>query len=314
MMKIVVLDGYALNPGDLSWDELRKLGNVEIYERTPKELITERAGGAEIIMTNKTVLTSKIIKKLTSLKYIGVLATGVNVVDLEAASERGVIVTNVPAYSTMSVAQHVFALILEYYNYTGTLSEEVKAGKWSGNADFCFWDKQLTELAGKTIGIIGFGRIGKAVAGIADAFGMKVVISSKRKAPGYKNYSVEELLNKSDIVTLHCPLTEETRGLINADRLKQMKSTALLVNTSRGPVVVEEDLADALNKDIIAGAALDVLSEEPPRPDNPLLTAKNCIITPHIAWATFEARQRLMKISVENLKGFLNGKPVNVVN
>lgn len=313
-MKIVVLDGYALNPGDLSWDELRKFGDVEIYDRTPADLVAERARGADILLTNKTVLTSGIIEKLVSLKYIGVLATGFNVVDIVAASAKGVIVTNVPAYSTMSVAQLVFALILEYYNYTGTLSEEVKAGKWSGNADFCFWDKQLTELAGKTIGIIGFGRIGKAVAGIAGAFGMKVIVSSKGKTAGYKNYAIEDLLKKSDIVTLHCPLTEETRGLINAERLKLMKSTALLVNTSRGPVVVEEDLADALNKGIIAGAALDVLSEEPPRPGNPLLKAENCIITPHVAWATFEARSRLMKIAVNNVRSFLEGRPVNVVN
>ena len=313
-MKIVVLDGYALNPGDLSWDELKSLGEVEVYDRTPDNMITERAADAEIILTNKNLMMANVIEKLPRLKYIGVLATGYNVVDTEAAKRRGIIVTNVPAYSTASVAQHTFALILEFYNYPGKFSDEVREGRWSRNLDFCYWDKQLIELAGKTIGIVGFGRIGKAVARVAEALEMNVIVSEVTDVEGYENYPLDELLKRSDIVTLHCPLTPETKGIINRGRLRLMKPSALLVNCARGQLIVEQDLADALNEGRIAGAALDVLSEEPPSPDNPLLKAKNCIITPHVAWATLEARQRLMKIAVNNVRSFMEGKPVNVVN
>jgi len=314
MMKVVVLDGYALNPGDLSWDELKSLGEVQIYDRTPDDMVIERAADADIILTNKILLLSDTLEKLPRLKYIGVLATGYNVVDTEAARRKGIIVTNIPAYSTASVAQHTFALILEFYNYPGKFSEEVREGRWSRNPDFCYWDKQLTELAGRTIGIVGFGRIGRAVARIAEAMEMKVIVSEVTEVEGYRNYTLDELLSRSDIVTLHCPLIPATKGMINRERLRLMKPTALLVNCARGQLIVEQDLADALNEGRIAGAALDVLSEEPPRPDNPLLTAKNCIITPHVAWATFEARQRLMKIAVDNVRSFLAGNPVNVVN
>jgi len=313
-MKIVVLDGYALNPGDISWDELKSLGEVEVYDRTPDNMITERAADAEIILTNKNLMMANVIEKLPRLKYIGVLATGYNVVDTEAAKRRGIIVTNVPAYSTASVAQHTFALILEFYNYPGKFSDEVREGRWSRNLDFCYWDKQLIELAGKTIGIVGFGRIGKAVARVAEALEMNVIVSEVTDVEGYENYPLDELLKRSDIVTLHCPLTPETKGIINRGRLRLMKPSALLVNCARGQLIVEQDLADALNEGRIAGAALDVLSEEPPSPDNPLLKAKNCIITPHVAWATLEARQRLMKIAVDNVRCFLEGKLVNVVN
>ncbi|HPM87452.1 MAG TPA: D-2-hydroxyacid dehydrogenase [Bacteroidales bacterium] len=313
-MKIVVLDGYALNPGDLSWDELKTLGEVEIYDRTTPSETVKRASGRQILLTNKTLLMSEELDRLPDVKYIGVLATGYNVVDTEAAKQKGIIVTNVPAYGTMSVAQHVFALIFEFSNYAGCLSEGVRSGRWSNSIDFCYWDKPLAELAGLTIGIIGFGRIGRAVAGIAEALGMKVIISERNKVPGYENHSVEELLKQSDIVSLHCPLTPETKGIINSVRLKLMKSSALLVNTARGPLVVEKDLANALNDGRIAGAALDVLSVEPPPSDNPLLSAKNCIITPHVAWASFSARKRLMDIAVSNVRQYLSGNPVNVVN
>jgi len=313
-MKIVVLDGYALNPGDLSWDELKSLGEVKIYDRTHDDMVIDRAADADIILTNKILMLSDTIERLPRLKYIGVLATGYNVVDTEAARRRGIIVTNIPAYSTASVAQHTFALILEFYNYPGKFSEEVREGRWCRNPDFCYWDKPLTELAGRTIGIVGFGRIGRAVARIAEAMEMKVIVSEVTEVAGYENCTLDELLRRSDIVTLHCPLTPETKGMINGAKLKLMKPTALLVNCARGQLIVEQDLADALNEGRIAGAALDVLSEEPPRPDNPLLRARNCIITPHVAWATFEARQRLMKIAVDNVRSFLAGNPVNVVN
>ncbi len=313
-MKIVVLDGFTLNPGDLSWDELRALGEVEIYDSTPGNETVSRAKNAEIVLTNKTLLMAPEIKKLPELRYIGVLATGYNVVDIDAAKKRDIVVTNVPAYSTMSVAQHVFALILEFFSYAGKFAQEVRDGRWISSTDFCFWDKPLTELAGKTIGIIGFGRIGRAVARIAEAMGMNVIVNEVVEVSGYENYPLEELLRLSDIITLHCPLTPETKGMINRKRFNLMKRTALLVNTARGQLVVEDDLASALNEGIIAGAALDVLSVEPPESDNPLLKAKNCIITPHIAWATFEARERLMKIATDNVRSFIAGKPVNVVN
>ncbi len=313
-MKIVVLDGFALNPGDLSWDDLKDMGEVKIYDRTAPSDTIERASGAQILLTNKTLLMAEELYQLPDLKYIGVLATGYNVVDTEAAKQKGIIVTNVPAYGTMSVAQHVFALVLEFFNGVGLLSDGVRKGRWSRSIDFCYWDKPLTELAGLTIGIVGFGRIGKAVATIAEAFGMRVIVSDPSSASDYESVPLNELFIHSDIVTLHCPLTPETKGMINAEMLRLMKSSALLVNTARGPLVVEGDLADALNEGRIAGAALDVLSVEPPPSDNPLLSAKNCIITPHVAWATFEARKRLIEIAMENIKMYLEGTPVNIVN
>jgi glycerate dehydrogenase len=313
-MKIVVLDGYGLNPGDLSWEELNSLGEVEIYDRTPAAETVKRASGAEIILTNKTMLMADTIGKLPDLKYIGVLATGYNVVDLESTRRKGIFVTNVPAYSTMSVAQHVFALILEFFNGTASLSEGVRKGRWSRNIDFCYWDRTLTELDGLNMGIVGFGKIGRAVARIGEVFGLKVIVHTRSRVNDYENCSLDELLKTSDIVTLHCPLTPQTRGMINAGRLGMMKPSALLVNTARGPLVIEQDLAEALNKGIIAGACLDVLSQEPPPEDNPLLSARNCIITPHIAWATLSARKRLMDIAVSNIREYLAGNPVNVVN
>ena len=313
-MKIVVLDGYTLNPGDLSWNSLKEIGNVEIFDRTPVDKVIDRATGAGMILTNKTILSAEIIEKLPDLKYIGVLATGYNVVDLNAAKAKGIVITNIPDYSTRSVAQHVFALILDFFSGIGSLSQGVRNGRWSSSLDFSYWDKPLTELAGLTIGIIGFGRIGKAVTGIAEAMGMRVIVSDITETPGYENLSIDDLLKRSDIITLHCPLTPETQGIINADRLKMMKPAALLVNTARGPLVAEIDLAEALNDGIIAGAALDVLSVEPPSASNPLLRAKNCIITPHVAWATYSARKRLLEIAVDNVKSFLNGQLINVVN
>jgi len=290
------------------------MGEVEIYDRTHPSDTIKRASGCEILLTNKTLLMAEELKQLPDLKYIGVLATGYNVVDNEAAKQKGIIVTNVPAYSTMSVAQHVFALVLEFFNGVGLLTDGVRNGRWSSSIDFCYWDKPLTEIDGLTIGIVGFGRIGKAVALIAEAFGMKVIVYDPSSVTGYEKVPINELFMRSDIVTLHCPLTPETSGIINSDRLKLMKSSALLVNTARGPLIVEKDLAEALNGGVIAGAALDVLSVEPPPKDNPLLSARNCIITPHVAWATFEARKRLMAIAVENIKRYMDGKPVNIVN
>jgi len=318
-MKIVVLDGYTLNPGDLSWERLLSLGEVELFDRTPAEKILERSINAEILITNKTPLTEETIISLPKLRYIGVLATGFNVVDTTSAKGRGIIVTNVPSYSTMSVAQLVFALILELCHHVQKHSDSVHEGKWSASADFSYWNYPLIELSGKTLGIIGFGNIGRKVADIATVFGINIIAASRNhiEQPDRKNFSwseINELMEQSDFVSLHCPLTPETKGLINAANLGRMKSSAFLINTSRGPVVVEQDLADALNNGSIAGAGIDVLSLEPPSKDNPLLRAKNCIITPHIAWATKEARVRLMDIAVNNVDAFLMGKPVNVVN
>jgi glycerate dehydrogenase len=318
-MKIVVLDGYTLNPGDLSWDCLRELGELSVYDRTPSELILERSAGAEIILTNKVVLDADILKSLPELKYVGVLATGYNVVDLDAAVRLGVIVTNIPSYSTDSVAQLTFGLILELCHHVQRHSDSVKRGKWSSSIDFTYHDYTLIELAAKTIGIIGFGNIGKKVSLIAQAFGMKVLASGRtsndQSSPYYvKMVSVTDLISNSDIVTLHCPLTQETEGLINIKALRLMKSSALLINTSRGRIIVEKDLAKALNEGIIAGAGLDVLSDEPPSDQNPLLRARNCIITPHIAWATLESRSRLMETASRNIKAFLSGSIINKVN
>jgi glycerate dehydrogenase len=318
-MKIVVLDGYTLNPGDLSWDNLKALGDVVIYDRTSPDRILERSNNAEILFTNKTPLTEEILNALPSLKYIGVLATGYNVVDIETAKRRGIVVTNVPSYSTFSVAQLTFALLLELCLHVQQHSDSVLSGKWASSIDFSFRDFPLIELAGKTIGIIGFGSIGQSVADIAAAFGMKVISFSKTKTDqshreNFKWVTINELFQEADVVTVHCPLVPETKGLVSIAYLKKMKKSAFLLNTSRGPVVIENDLAYALNNDLIAGAGIDVLSLEPPAADNPLLKAKNCIITPHIAWATKEARIRLMDIAVNNLTRFLGDTPVNVVS
>ncbi len=317
-MKIVVLDGYTLNPGDLTWDGLRELGELTVYDRTPPDKVPERSEGADILLTNKTLLSVEILKSLPGLKYVGVLATGYNVIDVEMAAKLGIVVTNIPAYSTNSVAQLTFALILELCFHAQKHSDSVMSGKWSGSVDFTYRDYPLTELASKTLGIIGFGTIGKKVSEIAMAFGMNVLASSGSESDhsdrtGISRAGLPELLSNSDIVSIHCPLTPETAGMININTLRLMKRSAFLINTSRGPIVVEKDLAEALNEGIIAGAGLDVLSVEPPPEDNPLLRAINCIITPHIAWATLESRTRLMKMAVQNVRAFLSGSAINVV-
>lgn len=318
-MKIVILDGYTLNPGDLSWEPLKELGEVTVYERTAPKDVCKRVEGAEVVFTNKVVLDEAVLEKLPSLKYIGVLATGYNVVDVEAAARKGIVVTNIPAYSTSSVAQMAFAHILNIVQRVGYYAQEVSNGKWSRQADFSFWDAPLHELDGKKMGIIGFGNTGRATARIAVGFGLDVYAYTSKSAmelPAdvHKCPSMDELFRKCDIVSLHCPLTETTRELVDARKLDLMKPSAILINTGRGGLVNEQDLADALNSGKIAAAGLDVLSSEPPRAVNPLLKARNCFITPHQAWATKEARVRLMQLAVNNLKAFLEGKPVNVVN
>jgi glycerate dehydrogenase len=316
-MKIVVLDGYGLNPGDLSWDAVSQLGELTVYDRTSSEEIIARSAGAEAILTNKTVITAEIMEALPDLKYIGVLATGYNVVNIDAAREKGIVVTNIPAYSTPSVAQMVFAHILNIAQQVQHHSEEVRKGRWTNNADFCFWDTPLIELREKKIGLVGLGHTGYNTARIAIGFGMQVTAytskSSLQLPPEIKKRTLDELFSECDIVSLHCPLTDETKELVNAERLRLMKPTAILINTGRGPLVNEQDLADALNAGKLYAAGLDVLSSEPPKADNPLLTARNCYITPHIAWASLEARTRLMDILVENIKAFQAGKPVNNV-
>ena len=315
-MKIVVLDGYCLNPGDLDWSGFEPIGSITVYDRTPATLTVERSKDADVLLTNKTVLNAENMSQMPNLKYVGVLATGYNVVDLEYAAGRGITVTNIPAYSTASVAQMVFAHILNIANSVEHHSQLVRGGAWSSSIDFCFWDRPQIELAGKTIGLVGLGNTGMATARIALAFGMKVIaVTSKKSLPeGIKSVSYSDLWQQSDIVSLHCPLSADTRNLVNASTIAQMKPSAILINTGRGPLIDEQALADALNSGRIAAAAVDVLSTEPPAADNPLLTARNCYITPHIAWATREARQRLMDIAVGNLKAFAEGKPVNVVN
>lgn len=316
-MKIIVLDGYALNPGDLSWEEMQALGDFTVYDRTSPSEVLERSAGAEVLITNKTVLTADHIKALPQLKYIGVLATGYNVVDIEAARNYGIVVTNIPAYSTPSVAQMVFAHLLNITHRVGYYASQNTEGRWAKNKDFCYWDTNLVELSGKTLGIVGFGNIGQATAQIALAMGMNVcAYTSKSQSAlpkGIQKVSLDELFCICDVVSLHCPLTPETKEMVNADRLKTMKSSAILINTGRGPLINEQDLADALNQGIIAGAGVDVLSTEPPLPDNPLLTARNCFVTPHVAWATFEARRRLMQIAAGNLKSFIEGNVINNV-
>lgn len=306
-MKIVVLDGYALNPGDLSWDPLRALGDLEIFDRTPAELTVERARGATVVLTNKTSLTANVLDQLPNLRYIGVLATGYNVIDIEAARRRGIVVSNVPTYGTASVAQFVFALLLELCHRVAQHTEAVRGGAWTRNPDWSFSYLPQIELAGKTMGIVGFGRIGRQTAQIAEAFGMRVVAFDIDRG------SLEELLRESDVVSLHVPLFPETREMIDARTLALMKPTAFLINTSRGTLIDERDLAEALNSGRIAGAALDVLSVEPPSADHPLLSARNCIVTPHMAWSTTEARRRLMAAVIENVTAFCAGTPKNVV-
>jgi len=316
-MKIVVLDGYAANPGDLDWAPLAGLGTLTVFERTPAALTVERAAGAEALLTNKVLLGAAELAALPELRYIGVLATGYNVVDTAAASARDIVVTNVPAYSTPSVAQHVFALLLELTRGAGRHAALVRAGRWSAAPDFSFWEGPQVELAGLTIGIVGFGAIGQAVARIALAFGMRVLVQTRRPDPvAWPEMSfvdLDRLFTETDVVSLHCPLSEETRAMVNAARLAQMKPTAYLINTGRGPLVDEVALTAALHAGQIAGAGLDVLSQEPPRATNPLLAAPNCVITPHLAWATAAARQRLLATAVANLQAFLAGQPQNRV-
>jgi len=316
-MRIVVLDGYTLNPGDLSWDEFKTLGDCTIYDRTAPNEVLERAAGAEILLTNKTVLTAEHISLLPDLKYIGVLATGYNVVDIPAAKERGLVVTNIPAYSTPSVGQMVFAHILNIAQQVQHHSEEVHKGRWTNSPDFCFWDTPLIELLGKKIGLIGLGQTGYNTARIALGFGMKVWAHTSKSRlqlpPEIKKLEIEQIFKECDIVSLHCPLTDANREFVNAELLSSMKPTSILINTGRGGLINEQDLADALNTGKLYAAGLDVLSTEPPHADNPLLTAKNCYITPHIAWATLASRQRLMGIMIENIKAYQSGKPVNNV-
>ena len=318
-MRIIVLDGYTLSRGDLSWDNLRQLAATQVYDRTEPSQIVDRARGAELVLTNKTPLSAETLGQLPNLRYIGVLATGYNCVDVPAAKELGVTVTNVPSYGTQSVAQFVFALLLELCHNVGLHGEAVRAGEWSQCEDWCFWRTPLVELDGKNLGVIGFGRIGRQVAKIGEAMGMHVLASAPRPANFAAPFALrwvshEELLSQSDVITLHCPLLTETEGLINAQSLELMKPAALLINTSRGALVVDQDLADALNAGQIAGAGLDVLSIEPPVKDNPLFTARNCLITPHIAWATKEARSRLLETAIMNVAAFIRGTPKNVVS
>ncbi|MDB6170258.1 MAG: glycerate dehydrogenase [Verrucomicrobia bacterium] len=309
-MRIVVLDGATLNPGDLSWADLSRIAPCEVHDRTAPEDVLPRARGAEIVLTNKTVLSGETIAQLDALRYIGVLATGFNVVDAKAARARNIPVTNVPAYGTMSVAQHTVALLLELTNQVGRHAASVRAGNWARCPDFCFAETPLVELDGRTLGLIGSGRIAQAVAGLARALGMKVIFATRT---GGKD-ELDRVLGESDVISLHCPLTAETRELINASTLARMKPTAFLINTSRGPLVAEHDLAAALNAGRLAGAAVDVLSTEPPVNGSPLIAARNCLVTPHHAWATQAARGRLMKIAVENVRRFAEGAPQNVVN
>lgn len=318
-MKIVVLDGYTLNPGDLTWKQLEKNGDLTIYDRTPEDKIVERMGDAEIALINKVPMKKETLKQLPNLKYIGVLATGYNVVDIEATKELGIVVTNIPAYGTEAVAQMVFAHLLEITNHVALHNRAVKDGEWTNNIEWCFWKKPLMELTGKTMGIIGYGRIGQATSNIAQAFGMKVLVYARHsrkelESPNLQYVELEELFAKSDVISLHCPLTESTRGMINKDSIAKMKEEVIIINTARGPLIVEEDLAEALNTEKVLAAGMDVVSTEPIAENNPLLKAQNAFITPHIAWAPKETRQRLMNIAVNNVKEFMAGTPINVVN
>ena len=314
-MKTVVLDGYAENPGDLSWEWLSEYGEYTVYDRTPADLILERADGCDVVMTNKTPLTRETLEKLGKVKYIGLLSTGFNVVDWEYCREKGIPVCNIPSYSTSAVAQCVFAHILEHTNSVALHSSSVHKGEWSSNPDFSYHLKPLYELQGKTLGIIGFGKIGKAVADIATAFEMNVLASTNHPSPYGEVRFVEReyLVSNSDFISIHCPLTPDTTGMVDRCFLEKMKPTAMLINTSRGPVVNENDLADALKNGAIAAAGIDVMCKEPPEKDNPLFGIPSCTITPHIAWAGFETRERLMDICKENLRAYADGKPINVV-
>jgi len=312
-MKIVVLDGHTLNPGDLDWKLFEAFGKVKVYDRTSLDDVPIRAQDAEVVLTNKTPLNRETIRKLTHLKYIGVLATGYNIVNIEAAKKRNIVVSNVPGYATESVAQHVFAMLLEHALHVSYHAYTVRKGKWSKCPDWCYWDYPLLELSGLTMGIIGYGQIGRAVARKAEAFGMRVLVHSRTPVPGVTFTDLDKLFAQSDVVSLHCPLTLETEKLVNAQRLSLMKPTAYLVNTSRGGLVDEEALAAALNGKRLAGACLDVLAAEPPDPKSGIFRARNCMITPHMAWGTIAARTRLMTVAADNLKSFLNGTPKNVV-
>lgn len=318
-MKIVVLDGYTENPGDLSWEGLEALGELTVYDRTPKELVQERIGDADAIYVNKVVISREILEKSPNLRFIGMLATGYNVVDVEAAKERGVVVCNIPNYGTDAVGQFAIALLLEICHHVQHHSTAVHEGRWAENPDWCFWDYPLIELVGKTMGIIGFGRIGQCTARIAQALGMKILAYDAFKNPdlisGTCQYAeLDTLLANADVISLHCPLFPDTEGIINKDTISKMKDGVIILNNSRGPLIVEQDLADALTSGKVYAAGLDVVSTEPIKADNPLLNAPNCLITPHISWAPKESRQRLMDIAVNNLKQFVAGVPVNVVN
>ncbi|MCI8275577.1 MAG: D-2-hydroxyacid dehydrogenase [Lachnospiraceae bacterium] len=318
-MKIVVLDGYTENPGDLSWGDLEALGELKVYDRTPADRIAERIGDAELVITNKTPISAETMEACPPVRYIGVLATGYNVIDTEEAKRRGIVVTNIPTYGTDAVGQFAIALLLEICHHIGHHNKAVHEGRWENNQDWCFWDYPLIELAGKTMGIIGFGRIGQATGRIAQALGMKVLAYDAFKNPSLENENrhyakLDDVLAQSDVIALHCPLFPSTEGMINKDTIAKMKDGVIILNNSRGPLIVEQDLADALVSRKVYAAGLDVVSTEPIRGDNPLLHAPNCILTPHISWAPRESRQRLMDIAVNNVKAFLAGAPVNVVN
>ena len=310
---IVILDGFTANPGDISWAAIEALGNCKIYDRTGEADVVARAADADIVLTNKTLITQKSLAALPRLRYIGVLATGYNTVDVQAAQQRGILVCNVPEYSTPNVTQAVFALLLELTNRTGHHSQTVHEGRWSASPDFCYWDGELVELAGRTLGIVGYGRIGKAVAAVGSAFGMQILAHRRTASDDPQFVSLDRLLSESDVVSLHCPLVPDTKELINAARLAQMKPSAFLINTARGALIHEPDLAAALNTERIAGAGLDVLSVEPPLASNPLLSARNCVLTPHVAWATRNARLRLLEVTAANIRSYLLNRPQNVI-
>lgn len=317
-MKIVILDGYSVNPGDLSWNALGRWGELVVYDRTAPEDIIGRCRGAEIVLTNKVPFSAGTMSQLPALRYIGVLATGYNIIDTKAAAAQGIVVTNIPAYSTESVAQMVFAHILNITNGVGRYAEQNRSGRWSHSADFCYWDTPLVELSGKRMGIVGLGHTGMATARIAHAFGLSVYAYTSKSVDQLPSYvhkaSLDELFSECDIVSLHCPLTEKTHHMVDADRLKMMKSSAILINTGRGPLIDELAVAEALNESRLAAFGADVLDVEPARADNPLLTARNSFLTPHIAWATFEARKRLLDICIENVAAFIGGAPIHVVD
>lgn len=321
MKKIIVLDGYTENPGDLSWEPLKKLGDLTVYDRTPldDDEIISRIGDASYVYTNKTPLSKKVFESCKKLEFVCVLATGYNVIDIEAAKDHGVVVTNIPTYGTAAVGQFAIALLLEICHHIGHHDQAVHAGKWESNADWCFWDYPLIELAGKTMGIIGFGRIGQATGRTANAIGMNVLAFDKFHNPKLENETcryaeLEEIYSTADVIVLHCPLFPDTEGMINAESISKMKDGVIILNNSRGPLIVEKDLADALNSGKVYAAGLDVVSTEPIKGDNPLLKAKNCIITPHISWAPKESRQRLLNIAIDNLSNFQAGSPTNIVN